>query len=484
MAPLRIAQRGLVLVAVPLIFELVFVGVLAKMLLDARAQIWEERRARNVVTTLSILSRQTQTAARLLAAYTDSRDKKLVKQYDELVLLLPGEFEELRQLLKDRPEDLKALSALKDSVFGAIEVLEKCKGTFGKDDESRYAHLVYYPKLIKLGIKAEKLFDILLKRYRAEEMADREVNDRSSQAIAFWLASGVVLNIIIALSLAVSFNRSITSRLKILVDNTIRLAARKPLNNKVSGSDEISELDRVFHKMADVLADSERVKRDFVSMISHDLRTPLTAVRGTLELLGDGLYGELSQVGAKRVRTAATETDRLIGLINNLLDIEKMEANRMELDLEPLELSQVVETAIEAIRPLWEQRGITCNTDLLNTTVNADSDRLMQALVNLLSNAVKFSHEGSSIELSMRLTGKDVEVRVRDYGRGIPASMGDAVFERWKQTNKADGKSGKGSGIGLAITRSIIEAHDGTIGYFSTEGEGTTFWFRLPIADG
>ncbi len=484
MRPLKIAHRGIILVIVPLIVELLFIGVLAKLLMETRAQIWEERRARNVVTSLSILSRQMQTAARTLALYTDTKDDRLLQQYEDIRKLVPPEFAELKVLLKDQAADLTELDKLEGSVSSAIDILEKCKGSFGRKDEDKtYDRIVFYPQLYRQGLVAERQFDKLLKRYRIKEMADREANDFASNSIALWLTFGVLLNMAIALYLSVSFNRSITGRLNVLIDNTIRLAANKPLNDRVEGRDEIAELDSVFHRMADALAEANRVKQEFVAMISHDLRSPLTAVQCTLELISDGAYGELKEIGFRRVKTAERETDRLIALINNLLDIEKLEANQMALDLSPIELAPLVEAATESVKPLCEAKDVTIKNDLQQVKVLADDSRLMQVLVNLLSNAIKFSNKDSSVEVSIKLLPSAAEVSIKDYGRGIPASLKESIFDRWKQTSKEDGKVGKGSGLGLAISKSIVEAHGGTIGFHSGQEEGTTFWLRIPLAE-
>jgi len=483
MRPLKIAHRGMILVIVPLAFELLFVGVLAKLLLDTRSQIWEERRARNVVTTISILSRQVQTTTRVLALYTGDRNAKLLQQYEDVRKIVPSEFAELKTLLKDRPEDMEDLAKLEASVMGAIGIVEQCKETFAEKEDREYNKLVFYPQLYRQGILAERQFDKLLQRYRLREMADRAANDTASNSIALVLSILVSSNIVIALFLAVSFNRSITSRLNILMENTIRVAANKPLNEKVKGGDEIAELDSVFHSMVEALSEANRVKQEFIAMISHDLRSPLTAVQCTLELIKDGAYGKLTETGSKRVQTAEREADRLIALINNLLDIEKLEANQMVLDLVPLQLAPLVESAVESMKPLCEAKDVSIKTDLQEVTVLADDNRLMQVLINLLSNAIKFSNKDSSVDVSIKILKGVAEVAVQDHGRGIPASVKNSIFERWKQTSKEDGQVGKGSGLGLAISKSIVEAHGGTIGFHSTAGEGTTFWLRLPLKE-
>lgn len=471
------------LVIVPLAFELLFVGVLTKLLLEARSQLWEERRARNIVTTVSILSRQTQTSARVLALYVDSRDPNLLKQFENIRKVIPSEFDELRTLLKDKPEDLQDLKKLQESVDMAIAIFESCKSTFGNNDNKDYNKIVFYPRLYHQGVLAERQFDKLLKRYRIKEMADRAANDNTSNVITIVLTAFVVANVILALSLARNFNRSITSRLNILVDNTIRVAANKPLNERMQGNDEIAELDAVFHNMVNALSEANKVKQEFVAMISHDLRSPLTAVQCTLELIKDGAYGKLNETGSKRVQTAEREADRLIALINNLLDIEKLEAGQMVLDLVAMPLKPIVESAIDSIKPLCEAKHVTINSDLQEVTVLADDNRLMQVLINLLSNAIKFTNKDSSVEVSIKKLPRIAEISIADHGRGIPASMRKDIFDRWKQTAKEDGHAGKGSGLGLAISKSIIEAHNGSIGFDSKEGEGTTFWIRIPMLE-
>ncbi|HEY9788201.1 MAG TPA: HAMP domain-containing sensor histidine kinase [Candidatus Obscuribacterales bacterium] len=479
---LRISQRGIILVLIPLAFELIFVGVLAWLLNDARQQMWEERRARAVASILTLLSRQTQTSALILARYSDSRDPQLLRRWEQLMTRAPGEFAELKALVKDKPADLKAVLDLETTYRGAMEVMDKCKTTFGTDDS--FARFTYYPKLYRAAHDAERQMDTLVERYIAKETAGKESFERAGQQVTFWLCLGVILNVALALSLALFFSRGITKRLSVLVDNTFRLASHKPLNERLSGEDEIAELDRVFHAMAEALDDAAKKKQEFVSMISHDLRTPLTAVQGTLTLLDDGMYGKLSDVGQKRVRTAEQEVGRLINLINNLLDVERLEAGQMQLALQDTEVSSILKDAVEAMRPFAESKKIELDLDAAEMNAKVDRDRLMQVVINLISNAIKFSNADGKVHFALESENKHFVIRVQDWGRGIPASVGQSIFDRWRQVKASDGGSSqgtsKGSGLGLAICKSIVEAHNGTIGFNSNHGEGTTFWIRLP----
>lgn len=228
----------------------------------------------------------------------------------------------------------------------------------------------------------------------------------------------------------------------------------------------------------------DRLKQEFVAMVSHDLRTPLASIKGTLSMISEGVYDPSSEIGKKRIVDAEISIDRLVNLIGDVLDIEKLEAGQMTVEEDIVNLSQVVNESIEAVRGVAEQTKITIESKIVedaDVDVLGDNDRLVQVMVNLLSNAIKFSPEGSSIQIAIRTDQHVAEVRITDRGRGIPASNIEIIFERFKQSQTSDGKRGKGTGLGLAICKAIIEAHKGTIGVESKEGEGSTFWFKLPL---
>lgn len=228
----------------------------------------------------------------------------------------------------------------------------------------------------------------------------------------------------------------------------------------------------------------EKLKREFVSMVSHDLRTPLTAVQGTLDLLDEDTYGELTANGHKRVKTASESVDRLISLINDLLDIEKMEAGKMRLEPKPTSLQKIVSSSIESVRTFAEQHEVELEMKLdEDLLVMADRDRIIQVVINLLSNAVKFSPAGSRVTVSCsNRDSQSALVQVIDRGRGIPQEHVDSLFQRFKQVKAADGARKKGTGLGLAICKAIIESHGGKIGVTSEDGVGSTFFFLVPLA--
>jgi len=207
----------------------------------------------------------------------------------------------------------------------------------------------------------------------------------------------------------------------------------------------------------------ERMKQEFVATVSHELRTPLTSIRGSLSLLTGGALGELPDEARDVVVIAERNTVRLITLINDILDLERLEAGKMELHLEPTPLGPVIDQSVDSVRAFADQQGIELKVVATSARVFGDGDRLVQVLVNLISNAVKFSPRGGSVTTSVVEKDGAAEVRVEDQGRGIPANQLEAIFGRFKQVEAADSRQKGGTGLGLAICKAIVEQHAGTI---------------------
>ncbi|HYO75510.1 MAG TPA: PAS domain S-box protein [Thermoanaerobaculia bacterium] len=226
----------------------------------------------------------------------------------------------------------------------------------------------------------------------------------------------------------------------------------------------------------------DRLKKDFVSTVSHELRTPLTSIRGSLGLLASGVMGELTPDAHQMVTVAARNSVRLITLINDILDFDKLESGSVEMDLRPTPLQRVLERSVETIAAFAEQEGIRIELQRTGTMVVADEMRLMQVVVNLLSNAVKYSHRGGVVTIATRARDGQVEVSVTDRGRGIASDKQQKVFERFHQIDSSDSRTKSGTGLGLAICKAIVEQHGGRIALESREGEGSTFAFTVPDA--
>jgi signal transduction histidine kinase/CheY-like chemotaxis protein len=231
------------------------------------------------------------------------------------------------------------------------------------------------------------------------------------------------------------------------------------------------------------LKELERLKADFVSTVSHELRTPLTSMRGALGLLLGGAGGDLSPKGRDLLRIALTNTDRLIRLINDILDIEKMDAGQVSIRRDRLRLRPLLESTIAGLEGLGRDADVRLVLeDIVDVEVIGDSDRLIQVFTNLISNAVKFSPKGGAVEVSARLDDIGVKIGVRDHGPGIPAEFASRIFGRFQQAGGAASRQSGGTGLGLSIAKGITELHGGRIGFENAEGGGTSFWLVLPVA--
>jgi len=228
----------------------------------------------------------------------------------------------------------------------------------------------------------------------------------------------------------------------------------------------------------------ERLKDEFISVVGHELRTPLTSIRGSLGLLEGGIAGELPDEAAEMVSIARSNTDRLVRLVTDILDIERIEAGRADLELRSVTARELLDTARRVVQAVADDAGVPLETDDAGGAVLADPDRIVQALTNLIGNALKFSPAGAPVRISAREEGGSVRFTVADQGRGIPPEQLEAIFERFRQVDASDRREKGGTGLGLAIARAIVDEHGGRIWAESQLGSGTRFHVTLPAAEG
>lgn len=224
----------------------------------------------------------------------------------------------------------------------------------------------------------------------------------------------------------------------------------------------------------------DRMKDEFVSTVSHELRTPLTSIRGALGLLSSGMLGVINEKAANLLRIALSNSERLVRLINDILDLERTQSGREPLTFRPIQLGEIVRQAIDGVQPMADEAGVLLIHDKTQVEVMADADRLLQVVTNLLSNAIKFSPANSAISVMLRSGASGVTLSVIDQGRGIPADKLEAIFGRFQQVDASDSRQKGGSGLGLAICRAIVLQHSGRIWAERNPVRGSTFRVFLP----
>jgi len=229
----------------------------------------------------------------------------------------------------------------------------------------------------------------------------------------------------------------------------------------------------------------ERLKSEFVSTVSHELRTPLTSIKGSLGLLLGGVAGPLPEQASQLVQIAQSNSERLISLVNDILDIEKLESGRAGLHLEPLDLRQQLQQALAHNQGYADSFAIRLELDVqglpAHCRVQADALRLQQVLSNLISNAVKFSPASQTVRLSASLDQQQALISVSDQGAGIDPAFHPRIFQRFAQADGSDSRRQSGTGLGLSICKALVERMHGHIG-FNSSGSGTRFYFSLPLA--
>ncbi len=228
----------------------------------------------------------------------------------------------------------------------------------------------------------------------------------------------------------------------------------------------------------------ERLKDEFVSTVSHELRTPLTSIKGALGLLVGDAVDKASAEAASMLRIAYENSERLLILINDLLDMDKMQAGKLELHLERLQLSDLVSKALQINQGYADKFGVAlvCDAQTLpDLEFSGDEHRLLQILSNLISNAIKFSPKGETVTLAAMIEDEALLISVTDHGPGIPQAFVSAIFNPFSQADASDTRQRGGTGLGLAITKRLVELHGGSIWFDSTPGQGAVFFIRLPL---
>ena len=228
----------------------------------------------------------------------------------------------------------------------------------------------------------------------------------------------------------------------------------------------------------------ERMKSDFVSVVSHELRTPLTSIRGSLGLLAGAMFNDLPEKANRLVDIAYNNSERLILLINDMLDMDKITSGQMRFDVKEEAVAPLIRQAIVSNQPYADKYGVTIAELSVdeNAIVNVDPGRFSQVLANLLSNAAKFSAQGDNVEIGTRLSGSTVRILVQDHGIGISEEFRTRIFGKFSQADSSGTRAKGGTGLGLHISRQIVKQMGGEIGFDTEMGKGTTFWVEFPVA--
>jgi signal transduction histidine kinase len=307
-----------------------------------------------------------------------------------------------------------------------------------------------------------------------EEMARLE--RRTWNGVVIALAAAGALALVVTALIALRITRSLR-RLSVATAALAAGSFREPIS--VKGNDEVAVLARSFNAMATRLRRHDEMKEEFFATLSHELRSPITSVREAAHLLADGIPGPLTAKQARLVDIIGRSTERLLRLVNQILDVSRLRAGLLPLERKTVDLDRLVSRALEELRPQADEARVILERERVGSggfLVNGDEDRLDQVVVNLLANAVRFTAPGGRVVVRVVDAGPECEIQVEDTGVGIPAAELPHIFESYRQAHPRKG----GTGLGLAIVRGLVQAHGGRVTAESQEGKGSRFTVLLP----
>ncbi len=477
-----LATQSVWMISIFLICELFFGGILwfqvflSQKELTKQAQLIEV--LRKTLTLVTDLNDYEFSIGTWLQDRTDER-KQVVLAYQEK---MNNDLDWLKEHLKHDRELSKQLDDVmtrQSRVFRAVDrVMDRLAKienqqqaillgvTWYKNPRNTHERMEWQGRTLSLLKSEEKLLDAFPvgSRKRSTEM----------RSVIFL---GLALNFALILLLCLAFASRIRGRLMIMLDNTRRIARREDLNPVIDGSDELALLDQSMHQMSEAIDLAQKERQSFLAVVSHELRTPLASIIGPLDLLTMGVYGDLGNDSESKILFSQNELGRLLSLINDLLDLEKLESAKLQMSKKIVYLDAAIEKAVEQYQSLADESGVELVAEESDREVTADVERLAQSLAILIHNAIKNSKRGSTVEIKVNEKAEFVEIQVLDRADGLPESLIPQLFNRFRKNADENGSIMKG--MGLPIARYIVEAHDGKIGYLPREGGGSVFWIKL-----
>jgi PAS domain S-box-containing protein len=591
--PLKLAQQNLLIIGIPLTFQVVFVTILLFALGGLEKQYERQSHLRTIMGSLNGLLNQLLSVAASEGMFQATQNKPFKRLFQEGFAESRRQSEQLKRVLAADPDSDKELTEVK-------KLLDQMNITFDQGakamDSGDFTDMLGAVKKIKDMIElTQKTSALSVQKMEAEDEAAKKAQQTNKTMITAIIVLGELLNFAIVLAVLNHINKANQRRFELLSDNIHALGMERPLRPRLEGEDEIARLDMVLHQVdvslqqarhreqamienaldvicsldtqlrfqqannavnkqflidkdaligkslsSLVLAEDrektlrelqtviknkdqasfenrirlsdgsvrdmlwnvvyaegeenlfcvvhdisgrkevERLKQEVIAVVSHDLRAPLTSLGLTLNILGQGGMGPISEKAQNRVTKAEASVEQLISIINDLIDIEKYESGSISLDYKIFEASELTDDAMLTLEGSAQARGIRFERSQKLVKVVCDGPRIVRVLTNLIGNAIKFSPDNTLIRVGCEMVKGGVLFSVQDQGRGIPADKVGTVFQRWKQVERDDENKKGGSGLGLSICKALIDAHGGQIEAISEVGKGSTFRFFLP----
>jgi len=376
----------------------------------------------------------------------------------------------------------------KETLIRVRDYYERYKSVFHSEVEIIKKKEAYFQQEYQWG--KEQALDQIMEELRNlrlqteistdEKMKYLAETEGKASKIAIAMGLGFIFSGIIIL---IFITKTITGPLSFVGEKTRQVASGDFQSTlDLTSPPEIGDLAQDFNLMCDKLREMDRMKSEFFSLMAHELRTPLASIKEGISLLLEGIDEELKEKRSKILIIIAEESNRLIDLVNSLLDLSKMEAGMMTFDFAPSDIRPLIRKTVSGMEPMVMARNVHIVVEMPQDLphVNMDVERILQALRNLIGNAVKFTPNGGQVAISVKSIEEGVSVSVADTGPGIPEEDLNAIFDKFKQATIRGYRDIKGTGLGLAIVKYIVDAHGGRVWVESKLGHGSVFAFVLP----
>jgi signal transduction histidine kinase len=478
---MKLFQKGILLIAIPMLAQFIFVVVLLVQYRAAEELTWKDVAFREKTSELVGVSILCYKAIGLLSAYGVSKEPALMNSFDGVYEQLIRKCEFLELLEKEEPHNQDAIIA-RQSLRKTVHDIYELKRFATLNQRQFRANMMLVSETQSDVEKAlASLEHLIANRAKIGVPTSKQI-ERSRWVFLYAVIGGCAFNMIMSSFLLGLYAKDFASRFKVIVDNTKKVAAGDSLNQEITGKDELKELDVFIHQMNTSLRQLEDRKNQLMGMVSHDLRGPLTSLNLTLNLIKHGATGKIPEATEERVDGAVSLVGRLSSMVDDILDLDKLRAGKLELKLLAISSSEVVEECLRELESLAAASCVVLRHSVGNNYVVADRERLAQVFVNLVINAIKYSPQNGVVEVASFANGSSVRFEVRDEGSGVPEEYQDIIFLPFEQVPENKRRKGT-TGLGLPICKMLVELQGGSIGVESRSGQGSTFWFTVPSAE-
>lgn len=483
---LTLLHKGLILVSIPLCFEVTIFGYLLNLQMQVEKEAQRINHNKMINDEVHLMMCDIIGISDTIQGYDVDSRLPLPARIAGIRQRLSDVMERLshlRELAKDDPKMLQKVNACSAGLTAARNELLR----MGRSIDGSLSDAGQVLAQSKRVLNADVHYSLKSGLLELGEASFKATSDDTSRQIRermrLLLKCALGFSVLFALLCAGLFSRNMASRLARLSQNAHLLAKGETLLAPIKGSDEVAELDRSFHYAADLIQAARKMRQEVTAMITHDLKTPLQSIRGYLEMLESGLFGDLNEQGTRLLATSSLASEHMVNLIDSVLQLEKLRTGNVKLKSESIEMASFMDRCVKLVSGFADSRGVLIilhDESKDEGIVSGDAFWLQEVFVNILSNAVKFTRENTEVIVETKVWAGNVETSITDHGPGISQEECKYIFERFQRAQSAEGIAG--SGLGLAIAKELVEMHHGSIAVNSEIGQGSTFTIKLPMS--